>query len=290
MEQNNQLAKISDLENSLAIELSKIDKINPLRPVEESKVQMIDAPKQHKEIIIAAHNYPRVHQYPKLAVRFKLLIAINKTIMFVGYNVQDLDFLYRGVYNYIMEHAEHLTIEEIEIAFSKGVMDEYGEWHGLSAMTFCKWIKSYVNSSKMDAMNSKSKIAKLEREEADKKTPEEMIESKLNWLEFVLNKYDDYLKDSQEYMSYEDYNNSLYNLLYHLNQISFNEEQRNHFKAMAKILLRRSSKRKVDPVLVLIKGKQLAVREWLKQAKIDKVDLRELMNKNKAEEFLTKNI
>ena len=79
MEQNNELTKISTLENKLSVELSKIEELQPIYPIDEEKVRLIDTSENNNDIILAAYNYPRVHQYPTLALKYRMLIAINKT-------------------------------------------------------------------------------------------------------------------------------------------------------------------------------------------------------------------
>lgn len=284
-EQNNELMQISTLEEKLQVELVKFEALEPPHPIDEEKVNMIDTTDQKKQIILAAHNYPRVHQYPKLAQRFRLLIAINKTIMFVGHNVQDLKFLYDGVLEYIRMHAKHLTMEELEIAFKRGAMDEYGEWHGLSAMTFCKWIKGYVNSTKIEAMKEKEKIKKMENQEKEK-TPEEKLEAKKVWLNSFLDKYDEFVSSDDKEMDFYDFLNSMFSFLFKLKILTLTNEQGGSCVNRAKLSLRSRSARHIEEEDIQREAKNIALSDFLIESKKNKLDLRKVIEQNKGWEFL----
>jgi hypothetical protein len=285
-ENKNELMPIEELEQKLAVQLTTAQNLEPLYPVDPHVVQRIDSSRKNKEIIVAAHNYPRVHQYPKLAMKFKMLIAINKTIMFVGYNVQDLEFLYEGVYEYLQEEGLHLTFEEIEIAFKRGRMDEYGEWHGLSAMTFCKWIKGYVNETKRSAMADKQKIDKIKREDAERKTPEEIREGKVNWLNWVIEQYEDFQASKEKHTNFTDWSGNFYDLLHHLELIDLSEKDRERLKKKARIMMGSKRDLRKDADYIAMKGKQLAVMEWFDKMKKSKTNVRQLLEQKKAEDFL----
>jgi hypothetical protein len=285
-EQSNEIMQVSELEQMLSVELTKIDKLQPLYPIDEEKVNMIDTTDQKKQIILAAHNYPRVHQYPKMAQRYRLLIAINKTIMFVGHNVQDPIFLYNGVLEYVRLHGKHLTMEELEIAFKRGAMDEYGEWHGLSAMTFCKWIKGYVNSTKLAAMKEKAKIEKMEREKEEERTPEEKLQSRKDWLNGILDKYDEFLKDDKEKMELYDFMNRLFIFLFKIDILKISNKEGGEFVNRAKHRLRGRTKRRLEESDVQREAKNIALEDFLISAKKKKLDLRKLIKDNKGWKFL----
>ena len=274
-EQKNELIQISTLEEKLTFELTKIEELQPPYPIDESKVNAIETTDQKKQIILAAHNYPRVHQYPNMAQRYRLLIAINKTIMFVGHNVQDVKFLYDGVLEYIRLHAKHLTMEELEIAFKRGAMDEYGEWHGLSAMTFCKWIKGYVNSTKREAMKEKEKIKKMEMEaEERERTPEEKLESKKAWLKSVLDKYDEYKESDATKIEFYDFMNSFFEFLFKLKILKLSNKEGEELVRTARTKLRGSGKRLVEDADIQREAKNIALEKFFRKAKAEKFDLR----------------
>lgn len=286
-ESSTDLQSIKTLEDKLALVISDSEKIELTYNLDENILNEIKIFEDEKAIIKAHCNYPKVVQYPSLALKYKLLIAINKTILFVGYNVKDIDFLYRGVHDYVKNEAKHITVEELEIAFKRGAMDEYGEWQGLSAMTFCKWIKSYMTITRIEALKHMQKIRDRENRVAEL-TPQEKITSRLNWLKGVLVEYDSYYKNSSELIEYTDYGGYLYNLLYRLNLLEYTQFERDKFKREARLLLKQQSKSnmKVDEDLVVIRAKHLVIIDWLKNAKIKQVNLAELIEERGGWELI----
>ncbi len=284
-EENNQLIQVSELESKLSIEWSKFEgNALPKNPVDKNDIAKLKTSQKNKDIIIASHNFISVSQYPSLILKYKLLIAINKTILFVGHNVKDVDFLYKGVYEYVKKESKYLTIEEIEIAFKNGSMDEYGEWHGLSARTFCKWIKKYTFECRRKAMEEKLKIKNRERVQ----TPDEKYQSDVKWLNSIFDRYDDYVKSDNENFDFYDFGNHFYNLLTYLGAIDLTKEQNDSYINKATIDYKRKSNRQVDFAIIKIQSRHLIVKDWFKKAKEDNINLREMFEQKNGWDALKK--
>ncbi|GAG06101.1 unnamed protein product, partial [marine sediment metagenome] len=163
--------------------------------------------------------------------------------------------------------------------------EEYGEWHGLSAMTFCKWIKGYVNTTKISAMRELEKIKKMENQEKEP-TPEELVENKVKWLKHFVDKYNDYLKSDLEEMDYHDFMNKLFHFLYRLEILKVSDKKGDKYLKRAKVMMRSLSKRHIDEEDMQRKAKQLLIMDWLKDAKKKKVDLAVLIELKDGWEFI----
>jgi len=287
-EQKYELADNNTLEKKLSIELSKIEVLVPIRPIAEIDVQEIKTSSLNKSVILASYNNPTVNQYPELALRFKLLISINKTIMFVGFDVKDISFLYRGVFDYVREEQKNLTIEELDIAFKLGALGEYGEWHGLSAMTFCKWIKCYVNQTRRQAMIDKHNLLKDKSKEVVL-SEEEETENRISWLKSVIELYKKYVESKDKDFPYYDYQSRLYDFLAKLKIIAPSVKKRERYKEQAKFLLRKVTKRKIDNVDIVLEAKKIALAHWFRTCKKHNVDLEKLIEEKNGWEFLKNN-
>ena len=91
----------------------------------------------------------------------------------------------------------YLTIREIQVAFRKGLRHTYGEFYGLSSITFYRWLTSFVKDTKrIDIL--KKQIEYDELREAKDLTPAEKLEISKQG---VITKFNEYkvtgkLKDS----------------------------------------------------------------------------------------------
>ncbi|WP_231464759.1 hypothetical protein [Pedobacter sp. Leaf132] len=61
-------------------------------------------------------------------------------------DAKDMDFLANEVTDAIIEKYPGIRISEIKTAFAKGIRGEYGEYFGLSVVTFDNFVKSYIFS------------------------------------------------------------------------------------------------------------------------------------------------
>lgn len=122
-------------------------------------------------------NSPRIMLRDQLEVKRYLLAIISKTMFHNGQKIdEDTKFLLVEEFYKEIENTpkfKNLTAKEIEVAFHKGVRGEYGEFYGLSVVTFTKWIKSFLESEYrankiIEATNEKKEIKEIDPDQAHK--------------------------------------------------------------------------------------------------------------------------
>lgn len=59
-----------------------------------------------------------------------------------------LVFTAKQLLSYIVENFRNykITLDDIKVAFKKGVLGEYGEYYDLSFVELCKWLRAYIAS------------------------------------------------------------------------------------------------------------------------------------------------
>lgn len=74
-------------------------------------------------------------------------ISLGKSLQLTGFKFEDekdYDFLLAEMFKEIKSHAKGMRIGEISIAFDRGIKKVYGEWVGLSVVTFTGFIHSFL--------------------------------------------------------------------------------------------------------------------------------------------------
>lgn len=77
------------------------------------------------------------------------LAAVAKSFADLNFAVpgkKDVDMMVSELTKNIQENHKQLRVEEIRTAFANGIRKEYGEYMGLSVVTFDMFIKGYLNS------------------------------------------------------------------------------------------------------------------------------------------------
>lgn len=60
------------------------------------------------------------------------------------HNDDDLIVLAKTTYDLIMDRYKNLTTEEFKTACKSGVIENYGDWYGISLKSIAQWIKGYM--------------------------------------------------------------------------------------------------------------------------------------------------
>jgi len=79
----------------------------------------------------------------------KVLVEVAKSYLHLGWKQpadHDLNIMISELTKNIQDKYKQLRIEELPDAFSNGIRKEYGEYMGLSVVTFEMFIKGYLNS------------------------------------------------------------------------------------------------------------------------------------------------
>jgi len=228
-----QIVKTESLQKKIDAALSKTNLPKPSKPIDVQMVNSSRIPEIYKDLIPKIFNYPMVMDYPKQVLKCRIMIAMNKTIIFVGYTVKDLELCYQETYKYIQEFYRFVTIEEIEYAFERGRMDEYGEWHGISARTFCMWIKQYIKENKSKAINYAEKLLKsTNKKEMDKAIK---LEIERQWVQCWIKDYKSYSKCKDKHMLVTDTANKFYEYLNKIQLLVYGEDELKEFYGTAKL-------------------------------------------------------
>ncbi len=126
----------------------------------------------------------------------------------------------------IKQYFGTLTIEEIAIAFAKGVRNEYGEYIGLNVATYFIWLRTYMTSSVRTEAKKKQLAYKMEQEK-----PKELSEKEKDAIlkQGALDAFEKYKKDG----TYADLGNPVYNWLDKKGKIPFPIERKKEFMLIA---------------------------------------------------------
>ena len=88
----------------------------------------------------------RVIDLPENIAKSKLMDIVSKTEFELGYKPSDAKQMAMTC-NLLLEEIKTefkaIRIDELPIAFKKGARGEYGEFFGLSVVTFNKWLNAY---------------------------------------------------------------------------------------------------------------------------------------------------
>lgn len=138
------------------------------------------------EIITAASNLTIFEA--KRTQSFKAIQGlVKKTVAEAGHNKHedDIKVLMDGVADDVYRDFQDLTCEELAIAYRLGVRGEFGEFMGLSVITFHKWGRSFREMKNEQIHALKSKLPALPEpaitDQKRRKIRKEFINSIIDW-------------------------------------------------------------------------------------------------------------
>ncbi len=105
------------------------------------------AVQQHAHPLLA----PQVQQEQKIDVFETVKAAVARSMADLNHRDiagHDLNYMINELTDNIRSKFPALRCSEIPVAFAEGIRGEYGEFYGLSVVTFEKFIKSYLASDK----------------------------------------------------------------------------------------------------------------------------------------------
>ena len=100
------------------------------------------------EIVKTALRSPRVRDLEEVSIQKPIGALIARVYALKGANLapEDLRFMANELARSVKERFPGLSVEEVGIALDKGVKGDYGEYFGLSVITFLSWLRSYQES------------------------------------------------------------------------------------------------------------------------------------------------
>lgn len=148
---------------------------------------------EEKSMIEANRFYPAFADCNRDSFIKQIVNLVRDIYKFTGYvkDVTAKDMYETSVWimSELQKDYPRATIKELEIAFHEGVRGKYGEFMGLGALTFCKWISFYFdsdyNSLRLDALRKQIKFEEKEELEKLKWKPTEKEKSIIEYFGIV---------------------------------------------------------------------------------------------------------
>lgn len=113
-----------------------------------------------------------------LDLELQLVDNITYAVMYSGFSKSSSDkaFEAKELAKEIKNHYHSIRTSEIRVAFNNGLRLEYGEFKGLSVLTYVFWIKSYLNSTERRLALKNEHLALIE-------SPKELTKQQLKMIE-----------------------------------------------------------------------------------------------------------
>lgn len=148
---------------------------------------------------------PTAREATSIELDSVLIQSIVKANNDLGYNANDekLAHIYESIADEVRKAVPNVRLAEIPIAIGKGILGDFGDFHGLSVVSVIKFIKAHL------ASRERSDLAKQRNDsESDKKPPtEEEILSKDK--ELIIIAFEKFKKDG----FYNDLGNYIYKVM-----------------------------------------------------------------------------
>lgn len=182
-----------------------------------------------ERVIAIAIQGAMVCKLQKEEIQNSLLKIIENTYLTIGWTYDGKNGAIQAIKcsEDLKKHFGSLTMEEVSIAFERGVRKEYGEFVGLSAATYYVWLKEYFTSSVR--METKKKQAQYIMDQTkEKELSQEEKDEILK--QGVFDAFQIFKKNGQ----YDDIGNPVYNYLDRLKRIPFTHDEKQAFMEQAK--------------------------------------------------------
>lgn len=235
--------------------MNQIANINGFSALEVEAMQKVN---EYLKPYIQAKNEKKIIHSDKLETLTKLYAIIVKTIELSGenkkYNLdnQQLKNVTGFVYDLVLEQYKGATLSELDLAFNKGLIGEYGETIGFGVITFSKWIKGYMTSIKREqAIKEWHKFQIPTTEKPITKMFEKNMEIANYFFEIcepkIAERFDTIVNYEDNIMHLP----SIYDFLFENFKISFSDESRDILIKKAKVkyheYIKKSGLKKYDP-------------------------------------------
>jgi len=180
-----------------------------------------------KKTIAQAIKSQLVNDISDILLRSKLLLIFRQAHIISGIkapeDIKELNLTLDAVISELRENKCNIRVDELEKAILNGVNERYGDYFGLNAKYYIKFIYSYVVDPK-----------RLDVLAIDKKEPQTLLEApkirREERLSFAQKAYQKYLADGR----YEDYGNLIFDYLNTEKLITFTNKEKNEFVDQAR--------------------------------------------------------
>jgi len=189
--------------------------------------------------IILAKGSCKIKDLPNEELNKSIINLVNTIYATAGQRASDDDIkaLCILLKTELKTYFNNASINEVEIACSKGIRKEYGEYFGISIVSINNWINKYLNSE--ERINSIKKYQNLismnnrENELSQAEKDKIMLDS--------VDRLKDYAKSSDFNVENFDFGNAVYDFLVSNGTINFTNDEKNEFMDIAKEHLKRDA-------------------------------------------------
>ena len=134
---------------------------------------------ENKEVLLARYTGKRISELDANYAGEQLKTFINLTIFESGYKTENISLLIISVIKDIFADFGHLTLEEVRLAYRMGIRKKFGDFMGMSVITFYGWLKTYTETLMLEAHRT---MLMIRKEETIQISEEKKQELHMNWL------------------------------------------------------------------------------------------------------------
>lgn len=134
---------------------------------------------QNRDVLLAKFSENKIMDLDANIAGEKLRELINLAIFESGFKTENIPEIIITVIKDVFSDFGHLTLSEVSFAFRKGIRKEYGEFMGMSVITFYGWLKGYCETTRIEAIKALNLIKKNVEKVV---TPQEKKVYHIKWL------------------------------------------------------------------------------------------------------------
>jgi hypothetical protein len=189
--------------------------------------------------IILAKGSSKIKDLPNEELNKSIINLVNTIYATAGQRASDDDIkaLCILLKTELKTYFNNASINEVEIACSKGIRKEYGEYFGISIVSINNWINKYLNSE--ERINSIKKYQNLiimnqqQNELSQAEKDKIMLDS--------VDRLKEYSQTKEFNVENFDFGNAVYDFLVSKGTIDFTTDEKNEFMEIAKEHLKRDA-------------------------------------------------
>jgi hypothetical protein len=133
-----------------------MNQLNIINGFSALEVEAMKKVSEHLKPYVQAKNEKKIIHSDKQESLTKIYAIVVKTIELSGenkkYNLdnQQTKNVAGFIYDLVIEQYKAATLSELDLAFTKGLIGDYGDFVGFGVITFTKWLKGYYSSPKRE--------------------------------------------------------------------------------------------------------------------------------------------
>jgi len=213
---------------------------------------------ENREIILASEK-DKIKDIEKKSVVIEVKHILERTIFESGHKFEEKDLtgILLIVCDDLLKDFSHLTIDEIKIAFRKGVRKIYGEYYGITVISIYGWILKYNTETRVEAMKIKREANAIEFEKKLTKPKPTREEWQDMMYKSSLELFEKYKTDKETAL---DVGNIHYSFLLGLGLIEFTDERKATIKKQAERKIKEDKimeRGKMDSISFIIRNKNM---------------------------------